>query len=260
MSETSLSNLSIGVATMHGRGVVPRFSTAPYLVFDQGDEPDPAGASIYGYHFMDSRGLSISRNLALQCCDTKYLLFADDDVFHVREGVEQIALEFERTNADILTFMIRTPDGGLFRNYKKERFSHSRRSLFRVSSIEIAIRVDSVRRVGLQFDTRFGLGAENPTGEEVIFLLDAYNAGLDIRFSPIVIVTHPKESSGSNLIGNHRLIRAKGAMFGRIFGYWGLLYCIAFSAKHYRKSGLALNFFLREILLGCIGFVRQKGC
>lgn len=250
--------LTIAVSTMFGRGVVDKFLKPSYIVIDQGEKVSCSKSTLDGYHFTNSRGLSLSRNEALRLCDTKYLLFADDDVTHIDEGVQQIVDEFERTGADILTFMIRTPEGIPFKHYKDHPFKHNRSSLFKVNSIEIAVKVNAVRSAGLRFDPRFGLGAQYPTGEEIIFLQDACRVGLDIRFSPINIVVHPKESSGSNLLGNDVLILAKGAMFVRIFGIFAYLYCIAFSLKHFRKSGYSCAKFLSLMFKGCGAFLRSS--
>lgn len=251
-------DLSIAVATMRGIGIVSRFSGSRYIIIDQGDQTAIAGALIQNYYFIKSRGLSVSRNEALRICKSKYLLFADDDVVHIEDGIQKIVDEFERTGADILTFSIRTPEGGAFKEYREHPFIHTPRSLFKVNSIEIAVRVAAVRRSGLWFDTRFGLGAEHPTGEEIIFLQDAHRAGLDIRYAPVPIVIHPRESSGSNLKGNEALIQAKGAMFGRIFGTMAYLYCTAFAAKHYRNSDYSFPKFLCLILKGCRTFLRSS--
>jgi len=258
MSKSKLADLSIAVATMHGRGLVSRFFNQPYVIVDQGDHPPSSAASFQNYHFSTSRGLSISRNEALRICKTKYLLFSDDDVIHIEDGIQKIVDEFERTGADILTFSIRTPEGGAFKEYRDHPFIHTPRSLFKVNSIEIAVRVAAMRRSGLRFDTRFGLGAEHPTGEEIIFLQDAHRTGLDIRYAPVPIVIHPRESSGSNLKGNEALIQAKGAMFGRIFGTMAYLYCTAFAAKHYRNSDYSFPKFLCLIFKGCRTFLRSS--
>jgi hypothetical protein len=116
-----------------------------------------------------------------------------------------------------------------------------------------------VLRAGISFDLTFGLGAKYPTGEEIIFLIDAYRAGLDIRFMPVPIVIHPKESSGSNLYKNDPLIKAKGAMFARIFGHLAAFHCAAFAVKHHKKSGYSLPGVLRRILGGYFEYLRDRG-
>lgn len=253
-----LHDLCVAVSTMDGQRVLSKFLKRNYLIIDQGNVPATALTSSSGYFFTKERGLSSSRNDALSLCGSKYLLFADDDVSHINEGLEYIEKEFERTGADIITFMIKTPGGQPFKKYKENSFKHNRRSLFRVNSIEIAVRTSAVKDAGLLFDKRFGLGSQFPTGEEIIFLNDAYNAGLDIRYCPVPIVIHPAESSGSNLWQNDVLIRAKGAMFARVFGYSAYAYCALFSVKHFKKSGYGFIKFFIFLLQGCQLFFRSE--
>lgn len=254
MSVAQADRLSIGVSTMHGRGVLSQFAARHYFIIDQGIKPvERVGAS--DYVFLTSRGLSISRNVAVERCGTEFLLFSDDDVVHLSGVPERIIEEFDKTNADIVTFTAQTPDGEFFKQYAGQGFRHTMRSVFRVSSIEIAVRVSAVRRAGLKFDEEFGLGAKYPTGEEIVFLADALRAGLIVRFCPFPIVVHPKESSGARLYRNDSLIRAKGAMFGRVFPFFGWTLSMAFAVKHYQASGYSFAKFMRLILDGYFQFV-----
>jgi len=107
----------------------------------------------------------------------------------------------------------------------------------------------------VRFDHRFGLGSVYPTGEEIIFLVDAFRAGLDIRYAPIPIVEHPLESSGSNLAHNFKLIHAKGALFARVTGVNAYLYSFLFALRHYHKSHMSFFKFVRVIFGGVNDFL-----
>ena len=124
------------------------------------------------------------------------------------------------------------------------------KSIMKVSSIEIAFRINSIKIKNLKFDEKFGLGTNNPTGEEAIFLSDALKQGLKILYIPLPIVFHPKESSGGMFKDNPKLIRAKGAMFYRIFGIWGYLVSFLFALKKYRMSNYKFFKFLTYMLEG----------
>ena len=118
----------------------------------------------------------------------------------------------------------------------------------KVSSIEIAFRRDRIIQNKLYFDLRFGLGSDFPTGEEVIFLSDALKMNLKIKYIPKVIVIHPAQSSGGAYTNNPKLIQAKGAMFYRIFGFWGYFISILFAVKKFNSSNYSLlNFFMLMI-------------
>ena len=127
----------------------------------------------------------------------------------------------------------------------------------RVSSLEIAFRRSSLRSVELCFDERFGLGAEFPTGEENIFLIDALHKGLKILYLPIPIVIHPEYHSGGDF-HNHNLIMARGAMFCRMFARASWLVALAFAFKKYRMSDISFGHFYRLMCRGIVGFKEKN--
>jgi glycosyltransferase involved in cell wall biosynthesis len=201
---------------------------------------------------VDERGLSKSRNRALSLAQGDICLIADDDISLLPEYKERILSEFRANpEADIITFQIRTPDGGFFKdNYGTDPHWHTLRSIMRVCSIEIAFRRERVLKSGIRFDERFGLGAEFPTGEEAIFLADAIRAGLRVRYVPVPIVVHGRESSGAAFARNPRLIKAKGAMFLRLFGVWSMPISLLFAAMKYKRSEMSFFYFVRCMLNG----------
>ncbi len=204
------------------------------------------------------KGLSKSRNRALSHASASYCLLSDDDVKY-KENVEQIIVDAFKKNptADIITFQIETPEKKPYKNYAKESYWHTIRSLMKVSSVEIAIKKSSLASVDLAFDENFGLGTTMPTGEEVIFLTDALKQGLKIMYMPIPIVIHPIESSGKEY---HRkeLIEAKGAMFYRIFGIKAYLINFIFSLKKHKLSSLSLISFYRVMNNGISKYKEQR--
>lgn len=207
------------------------------------------GENIFSFY---EKGLSKSRNRAIEYCDSDIALISDDDVEYIENFEEIIVKSFEENpDVDIITFQIKTPDGELFKdNYQKFKFMHNMRSIMKVSSIEIAFRINSIKIKKLKFDEKFGLGTNYPTGEEVIFLSDALKQGLKILYIPLPIVFHPKESSGGMFKDNPKLIQAKGAMFYRIFGIWGYLVSFLFAFKKYRMSNYKFFKFLTYMLEG----------
>jgi hypothetical protein len=205
------------------------------------------------------RGLSRSRNRALDAASATLCVIADDDVRHV-SGFREIVIEsFDAdSRADIITFQIVTPDGEPFKRYADRACWHGPRSLLRVSSVEIAFRREAVLRAGLRFDESFGLGAKWPTGEELIFLQDARRAGLRIRYIPVPIAIHPSESSGAQLAGNPALAPAKGAMFERMFGWMAPAAMLAFALRHHRSAGVSPGALFRAMRLGSKAFGQQQ--
>ncbi|MGI9533099.1 hypothetical protein, partial [Lutimonas sp.] len=134
----------------------------------------------------------------------------------------------------------------------------NQRAIMKVSSVEIAFRSDSILKNNLKFDEKFGLGSTFPTGEEAIFLSDALKKGLKIKYVPIPIVQHPKESSGYNYTNNYSLIMGKGAMLCRIFGWKAYVISIAFALKKYKLSSISLIKFIQIMFEGISSYKRLQ--
>lgn len=214
------------------------------------------GVSSVRVYEVDERGLSKSRNRAISLAQGDICLVADDDISLLPGYKKHILAAFDaEPEADIITFQIRTPDGGYFKNnYAAEPKWHTLRSIMRVCSIEIAFRRERILNSGIRFDEQFGLGAAFPTGEEAIFLADAIRSGLKVKYVPIPIVVHDRESSGAAFAGNQRLIEAKGAMFWRIFGAWGMPVSLLFAAMKYKHSGMGFIRFAAHMFDGARQF------
>lgn len=214
-----------------------------------------ARAKVFDYA---ETGLSKSRNRALHHATADIVVIADDDVRHPPHAQAAVARAFAaHPRADIITFQAQTPAGAPFKKYPSRARRHTARSLMRVSSWEIALRAASIRAAGLRFDERFGLGAEFPTGEENIFLIDALRRGLNLRYEPQVIAVHPAESSGADF-STADAVRAKGAAHQRMFGaaFWPV--ALAFAGKKYRRSAFSCARFYRHMLDGGAAYLAYK--
>lgn len=178
------------------------------------------------------KGLSKSRNCALEYVKEGICLIADDDVEFPSEFDKRIfAAYVALPNADIITFQAKTPEEDYFKQYKEESYLHTIRSVAKVSSIEITFNAQSIINSDLRFDERFGLGAEFPTSEEYIFLSDAVKNKLTVHYYPKTIAIHPKESSGK--VFDENMLIAKGAVIRRVYKNKAVLICIAFALKKY---------------------------
>jgi len=224
--------------------------STPHLIINQLTNSRPISAKSENLFEFIERGLSRSRNHALDLAKGEICLLSDDDLGY-KENFEEIVIKtFEQNpTADIVTFQIETPEGKPFKNYSAKTFWHNKRSIMRVASVEIAFRRSSIQEKGLRFDENFGLGAEFPTGEENIFLSDALDRDLKILSIPIPIVIHPQESSGA-AFNDPRLLQAKGAMFERIFGSKGYAVSFIFALKKYKQSNYSLYHFFKLMIQG----------
>ncbi len=197
------------------------------------------------------RGISRSRNRALEHTVGDILLLTDDDT-ELLDGFSRILVEaFERyPEADMITFQSLNQNGEKRKAYSNKPFRHNMRTLMRVSSIEVALRRKSLEKNPHGFDERFGLGSWFPTGSETVFLSDALSKGFQILYCPEAIVRHPDDSSGRALFQNEVLMKAKGAMFYRIFGWKAYAICIYFAWSKRNETGLTLYHSIKLMYSG----------
>jgi len=247
----------VAISTMDGN-ILKDINNIPLssLIINQYDIT-PTKSNLKDFFNFKERGLSKSRNHAIDLCESDICLISDDDIKYMSDIEKTIIHAFkEYPSADIITFQIQTPEGNPFKEYSEKSFWHTKRTIMHVASVEIAFRHHPIVDTQLKFDERFGLGSKYPTGEEIIFLADALNRGLKILYLPIAIVIHPKESSGSNY-NNPKLIEAKGAMFHRIFEWKGYFISALYAYKKYQKSPYNLSHFYKLMYLGIQDYKKE---
>lgn len=148
------------------------------------------------------KGLSRNRNNALKLADGDIALIADDDVTYLPDSFQNILEVFKNDpELDVACFKVMKPLGeGDYKNYPKKSYKLRKYNRHSISSIEIAFRIDQVKKHGIRFDERFGLGSDSiPAGEEAVFIADCIAKGLKIVFFPFYIVSHPSISSVGQL-------------------------------------------------------------
>ncbi len=203
-------------------------------------------------------GTGKSRNLALEAACGELFFICDDDIQLTHDFFEVILRNTENfSDADIFTFMIKDEMDKPYKNYPDKIKLHTIRSVATVSNVEIIIRKEWHDKAKIKFDERFGLGTKYNTGEEFVFLSDAIRNGAKAIFIPEYICIHPKESSGKKY--SAELIKAKGAMIARVYGYGFSIYNLAFAIKKFPeyKSKISLFRFIKLIYLGSFQFLKN---
>lgn len=204
-------------------------------------------------------GLSKSRNRAIENSKGDICLITDNDTVFKNNYKKIILQAFEdNPEADIITFQIETTEGKPYKKYRKDSFYHDKKSILRVNSIEIAFKREVIINSEIKFDEKFGLGSKYGLGEENIFLIDCFKKGLKIMYTPIPIVIHPLESTGT--IFNVSNTYSKGAVFFRLFGYKSILINIIFAIKKYKEYKNKFSFFYYTQLLneGAIDYLKER--
>lgn len=190
---------------------------------------------------MNGRGLSRNRNHALRHATGDTLLIADDDCSYTAEQFDGIVHHFaEQPDADILIFQAKDQESIPMRNYPPYPFDYDKRPRGTyVCSWELGMR----RNPRLpRFDERFGLGSEYlACGEEEVFVHDAMRAGLTVRYIPFwAATTTCRETTGTRLLTDRAVARAKGATLCRVYGTF-------LAALHAAKESICLPYKAKRL-------------
>lgn len=134
----------------------------------------------------NTRGLSKSRNLAIQHAVGDVCLLCDDDE-QLDSAYEKVILKAYEAlpDADIICFRISNQPSHL----KQETQRLTKWTAMRIASWQITFRREAILKSGIRFDEDMGAGTGNGGGEEVKFLRDCIESGLKAYYVPKSIGT-----------------------------------------------------------------------
>ena len=241
--------LTIGFSTLAERveNIEPPIISIPHKVFLSIQDPRGVASELpnnfkYNYVKSPEQGVAKSRNTVLRSADTKYLLFADDEIVFLDRGVKQVIQYLdEHPECDLVLAQAIDTTGALRKRYAKKSVNLTKFNSAKAATYEMIVRVDSIRSKNIYFDEEFGAGVSNYIGDEYIFIADLLNKGGTAVFLPMTIAIHPKDSSGS-LWGTERDLIARAQVFQRVFGSWAPIVRAAFYFKNYGKTNGLGNF------------------
>ena len=201
-------------------------------------------------------GVARSRNRAMDMATEDICLLGDDDQVYFPDTIDRVERTFAmHPEADIITFMEKTPQGNLRKSYPKRPMRHSVLNAMRVREPEIAFRLSRIRRFGLRFDEDFGF-SRYVIGEGYIFLVDAIKKGLKVMFVPEVISIHPAESTATMGSTEKNVMYSKGAMFRRALGPMSIPFLLAFFLKKTVQRRIPPWKFLYHLFRGWFDYGR----
>jgi hypothetical protein len=207
------------------------------------------------------KGLSKSRNLAIENANQPLLILTDDDVVF-QPGFELHVLKAFNTDDSHDGFRFEFLNGK--GNYAKKYPKHfeeklSQLEILNTSSVELVLKRESIQRVSLKFDENFGLGTNFSMGEEAIFVSDAIKKGLKIGFVPEVLVVHSHLSTGHKTTVSMQYF-IHSAVFFRIYGKMYLFWIalkLFFDLKHRKVRFREIFKMLNQSLKGKRAYVNH---
>lgn len=196
------------------------------------------------------RGLSRSRNMALEHAQGEICLLCDDDEIFKERYEAMIRQAFGRLpDADIIAFDVENKVTRLKPCPQKV----GRLKSLKLSSCQLAFRRRAVLEKGIRFDVLMGAGSGNGCGEENKFLLDCLRAGLRIYYVPIQIAALDTKASTWFSGFDALFFYQRGAATRYMLGLWpaiayGIYYIIA--KRNLYRSTISSREALKALVMG----------
>lgn len=265
-----MTTLDLAIATHRPEGIqrvasmnLPHVEGVRYIVSWQNHEnvnipPELERDDVEIYRF-DKVGLSNNRNNAIDHCRADIVLNSDDDLVFTAERLQGLMMIFERNpDVDVATFKTIMPTSPVYPT-ESCRLRDPLPKGYWVLAIAIAFRLKRVD--GLRFHPLLGLGSPKLCGaEDELFLLSAIRRGLNCRFFPIEICSHPTESTGTKQSLTSGNLRASGCYIAIAYHRtWpAKIFIKALRLKRNRQSGFFRS--LRYLFAGASYAPSVLGC
>lgn len=143
------------------------------------------------------KGLSKSRNLALNHALGEICFIADDDIQYLPDAIDIVVSAYQDyPQAVFISFQFLTKNGKVETLYqKKAGVQNTLLHKQHLHSIEITLKPDVLLRQGIQFHTCFGLGALFKSGEEIVLRDDLIRKKQRVVYVNTPIVKHLGQAS-----------------------------------------------------------------
>jgi len=170
--------------------------TGDVVVINQCDWNDykeyPTENGLVRFYATKDRGLTKSRNMAIEKSKADICLLCDDDEI-MEPDYESVILKAyeELPQADVIIFNMKNRSATLGDKTRVLRFPLTAK----VSSWQITFKKHSLMKTGIHFDELLGAGTGNGAEEELKFLTDCEKAGLKIYYVPQAIASVGQEQS-----------------------------------------------------------------
>ena len=255
--------LEVLMSCMHqGDDALVRASglTGDVLMVNQCDREEQADYGRTRILSTTQRGLTKSRNMAIDNARGDVCLICDDDEVFVPDYEERILKAYgQLPQADVVIFKMVNRQPSFPDKVMRLKFPKT----MKVSSWQISFRREKLLASGVRFDPLLGAGSGNGAEEELKFLLDCQRAGLAIWYVPVEIASVAQAESTWFQGFDETFFENRGATTRYILGFFVAtiyaLYYVLRKKAMYQKDitpGRAFKGTMRGIFRNRIG--KQK--
>lgn len=201
---------------------------------------------------LKEKGVGLNRNNALNRCDTKYALLADDDEVLV-DGYENIIVQAfnQHPKADVIIFNIHDKSNSRYviPHFLKVGWLN----FARYGAVRIAFKMESIRFRNIHFHQMFGGGCKYAHGEDSIFLADCLRNRLSIVAVNDYIATLDDESESTWFKGyDEKYFYDKGILAYQLFRQFSKIFVLQDAIRNFKnyQSDVSLIKRIRLALKG----------
>lgn len=183
------------------------------------------------------RGLSRSRNMAIELSMADLCLLSDDDEIYADGYEDKLLKAFtDYPEADVLLFQVKNHLG---KTFSATPFTVGYLRALKFASWQIAFRRKSIVDAGIKFDTEMGSGTGHGSNEETKFLYDCLRKGLRLQYVPIEIAQLIPDNGSQWFKGfDATYFLNRGWSTARYMGiFFGTLYVSYFALRKYPIYG-----------------------
>ena len=180
------------------------------------------------------RGLSNSRNMALNNARADIVGIADDDLFYY-DDFDKTITDFYLKHKDSEIVLFNMDD--CYKEFPDKNLKCSFFSLTGYKSVQTTFLLKKIRDVDVDFNTYFGTGSKHfQSGEENIFLADCFRKKLKIQYCKEKILKRKEgQSSWFKGFNDRKFIFDRGAIYYAISKFFYYPYIIRFALKNRKK-------------------------
>lgn len=182
--------------------------------------------------YTTERGLSRSRNMALDNASGDVIIICDDDEVYEDDYVEKITHAYEEhPDADSIMFALHHPSI----TFPDKSFRIGFREMFWIGSYQITCKLGALKNTNVKFDVSMGSGTGNGGGEENKFVYDLRHKNIRMIYYPYWMASVSQLESQWFKGYTKEWFFDLGWTHKKILGYpLAIVYCF-YALKHHRK-------------------------
>ena len=183
---------------------------------------------------VEDRGLSKSRNLAIDNCQSSIAIVADEDVQYLEDYPEIIKEAYTKfPDADVILFDFYRENNVLSKSIAKSEGKLNLLQSLRGNSVRITFKVSSINKAKIRFNENFGSGSNRfIASEDLVFMTDCYKKGLKIYYVPKPIL-RLRESESTWFKGyTPKFFETIGGFSYHLMGNFWFLFALQFLVRH----------------------------